>query len=82
MLQTVEAEVDANGEVRLLEPVRVHKKTRALVTLLENGQNLMPATAQANKLLELLANPDFANRSSYSTAEIETQIEDNRNSWE
>ena len=35
MLQTVEAEIDVNGKVELLEPVRVTKRTRAIVTLLE-----------------------------------------------
>ncbi|MFN7931361.1 MAG: hypothetical protein U0Y68_26210 [Blastocatellia bacterium] len=35
MLQTVEAEVDVSGNVRLLEPLAVTKPTRALVTLLE-----------------------------------------------
>ena len=35
MLQTVKAEIDINGNVRLLEPMRVTKPTLALVTLLE-----------------------------------------------
>jgi hypothetical protein len=38
MLHTVEAEIDVNGNVRLLEPLRVTKPTRALVTLLEDIQ--------------------------------------------
>lgn len=44
MLQTVEAEIDVNGNVRLLEPLRVTKPTRALVTLLESPQpdNVIP----------------------------------------
>ena len=43
MLQTVEAEIDANGNVRLLEPLPVTTPRRVLVTLLaesataENG---------------------------------------------
>ncbi|MCG3159449.1 MAG: hypothetical protein JMDDDDMK_00438 [Acidobacteria bacterium] len=43
MLQTVEAEIDANGNIRLLEPLPVTKPRRVLVTLLaessatENG---------------------------------------------
>ena len=36
MLQTVEAEIDIYGNVRLLEPLRVTKPTRALLTLLED----------------------------------------------
>jgi len=35
MLQTVEAEIDADGNIRLLEPLRVTTPRRVLVTLLE-----------------------------------------------
>lgn len=35
MLTTIEAEIDVNGNVTLLEPIRLSKKTRAIVTLLE-----------------------------------------------
>jgi hypothetical protein len=35
MLQTVEAELNVDGSIRLLEPLRVSKPTRVLVTLLE-----------------------------------------------
>ena len=37
MLTTIEAEVDVNGQVTLLEPITLTKKSRAIVTLLENG---------------------------------------------
>ena len=41
MLTTIEAEIDVNGNVRFLEPLKITKKSRALVTLLndENTQN-------------------------------------------
>jgi hypothetical protein len=35
MLQTVEAEIDVNGNIRWLEPLPVTKPSRVLVTLLE-----------------------------------------------
>lgn len=35
MLTTIEAEIDVNGNVRLLEPIRIKKKSRAIVTLLD-----------------------------------------------
>lgn len=35
MIQTVEAIVDAEGKVELLEPVRVTGRSRALVTILD-----------------------------------------------
>jgi hypothetical protein len=35
MIQTVEAVIDENGKVQLLEPVRLQEARRALVTILE-----------------------------------------------
>ena len=35
MLQTVEAVIDAQGRVRLLETIKIGKKRRALVTILD-----------------------------------------------
>jgi hypothetical protein len=35
MLTTIEAEIDVNGNVTLLEPLRLKRKSRAIVTLLE-----------------------------------------------
>ena len=35
MLRTIEATIDADGNVRLLEPVRLDQWVRALVTILE-----------------------------------------------
>ncbi len=35
MLTTIEAEIDTNGIVTLLEPVTITRKTRAVVTLLD-----------------------------------------------
>ncbi len=79
MLTTVEAEVDVSGNVRLLEPVEVKRTTRAIVTLLENGNG---SRGNADKVLAFLQSPEFKNRKSYSAEEIEAQIQDARNSWE
>ena len=83
MLQTVEAEIDVDGKVELLEPVRVTRKTRAIVTVLEetNGEK-REEKENSKKILELLRSPEFANRKSYSAEEIEEQINEARNSWE
>ena len=82
MLQTVEAEIDASGNVRLLEPVRVTRKARAIVTVLEETNGARENEGNAKQILELLKSPEFANRKSYSAEEIESQIEEARNSWE
>jgi hypothetical protein len=39
MLQTIEAEVDVNGNVRLLSPVQLTKTTRAVLTLLDDASH-------------------------------------------
>lgn len=82
MLQTVEAEIDASGNVRLLEPVRVTRKARAIVTVLEETNGAQESEGNARRVLELLKSPEFANRKSYSAEEIEAQIEEASDSWE
>ena len=42
MLQTVEAEIEINGVVRLLEPLHITKKTRAIVTVLDEPSVIAP----------------------------------------
>lgn len=82
MLQTVEAEIDVSGQITLLEPLRVSKKSRAIVTVLEETNGDTQEKGNSRKILELLRSPEFANRKSYSAEEIEAQIEEARNSWE
>ncbi len=36
MLTTVKAEIETNGQVTLLEPVKITKKSRAIVTILDD----------------------------------------------
>ncbi len=57
MLKTVEAEIDVNGSIVLLEPVNVTKKTRAIVTLLEeaNGHG-QERKGNSKEILEFLKN--------------------------
>lgn len=81
MSTTVEAEIDVSGNVRLLEPLEITKTTRAIVTLLDepNGED---SKGNGEKMLEFLRSSRFRDRSSYSAAEIEAQIDEARNSWE
>lgn len=80
MLQTVEAEIGVDGTVTLLEPLRVNRTTRALVTLLEKAD--VDINDTATNLTQFLESDEFKNRRSYSTEEIESQIEEARDSWE
>lgn len=83
MLRTVEGIVDVDGQIRWLEPLRVAKPSRVLVTLLpdKNETHSEPAGNIA-ALQTFLQSPDFLNRPTGSAAEIEAQIQEMRNSWD
>ncbi len=80
MMQTVEAEINVDGTVTLLEPVPVNVKTKALVTVLENGGD--SGKENVSSVLELMQSDEFKNRRSYPAEQIEANIEEARNSWE
>ncbi|MBA2493726.1 MAG: hypothetical protein H0V31_03395 [Acidobacteria bacterium] len=69
-------------KVKLLEPVRVTKKTRTIVTLLEGTNGKQERKGNSKKISELLRSSEFANRKSYSAEEIEAQILEARESWD
>lgn len=53
MLTTIEAEIDVNGNVTLLEPITLTKKSRAIVTVLENGSTpKKPVSEEEARLAE------------------------------
>ena len=52
MIQTVEATIDANGQVRLLGPVNIDAPRRALVTILEEPVAAPGETALAEDRLQ------------------------------
>lgn len=80
MLTTVEAEIDVNGNVKLLEPVEVKKTTRVIVTLLEekNGKDNQKGNVQ--KVLEFLQKNRLPKEVSPTIEEIEAQITEARES--
>ncbi len=45
MIQTVEAIIDASGNVQLLDPIQLSGSHRALVTILDESVNFVPETA-------------------------------------
>lgn len=57
MLTTIEAEIDVNGTVTLLEPITLTRKSRAIVTVLEHGNG---ATKQMSEEEARLAEERFA----------------------
>jgi hypothetical protein len=52
MIRTVEAVIDQQGHVRLLEPVKVEAATRALVTILEDDPPHLTALLSEPALAE------------------------------
>ena len=82
MLQTVEAEIDIHGNVRLLEPLRVTRKARAIVTILEEPNGKIERKANSKKILEFLQNNRLPDSARPSVEEIEAQITEARESWD
>ncbi len=80
MLRTVEAEIRTDGTVTLLEPVEVKSTTRALVTVLENGNG--ESKGNARQVLNFLQNNRLPAESRRNPEEMEAQILENRNSWD
>ncbi len=53
MLTTIEAAIDVNGNVTLLEPIRLSRKPRAIVTLLEvDNVTRKPLSEEEKRLAE------------------------------
>lgn len=82
MLQTIEAEIDVNGNVRLQEPITVTKPTRALVTLLEESAKAQVGEGNVDELLAFLNANRLPKELRRSAEEIDAQIVEERNSWE
>ncbi len=82
MLQTVEAEIDVNGNVRLLEPLRVSRKARAIVTVLEETGGGAKTQGNSKKILEFLQKNRLPEESRPDVKEIEAQILEAREAWD
>ncbi|MGI9035105.1 MAG: hypothetical protein ACR2GD_03590 [Pyrinomonadaceae bacterium] len=82
MLQTVEAEIDVDGKVELLEPVRVTKRTRAIATILEETNGKAAEKGNSKRILEFLRNNRLPESARPTAEEIEAQISEARESWD
>ena len=82
MLDRLEAVVDINGNVRLLEPLQLSKPQRAIVTLLNEPSELPNRKGTAADLLQFLKENRLPQNSRPSAEEIEAQITEARESWE
>lgn len=83
MLQIVEAEIDVDGKIELLEPVSVTRKTRVIVTLLEEqNDDREIKKGNSKKILEFLRNNRLKDADRPNVEEIEAQIMEARESWD
>ena len=82
MLQTVEAEIDVSGQIRLLEPLRISKKSRAIITVLDELNGDTKERGNSKHVLEFLRNNRLPETSRPSVEEIEAQITEARESWD
>jgi hypothetical protein len=87
MLQTVEAEIDVNGNVHLLEPLKITKTSRVLATLLDEEVKTIketPSKGEGNvsAVLEFLRTHRLPEEARPSVEDMEAQITENRNSWD
>lgn len=60
MLQTVEAVIDVQGRVRLLETVKIGKPRKALVTILDE-EDISPSKQSIVGTVEILSDLEDAN---------------------
>ena len=81
MLQAIEAEISPDGRVTLLEPLRLPRTVRAVVTILSPIETSAPANGSGAALLALLDSPAFADAPAGDPKQMELDIAANRNAW-
>ena len=82
MLTTVEAEIDTNGKVELLEAVTVTKRSRAIVTILDEPNGIHEKQGNGAALLRALRENPLPESSRRTAKEIDEWITELRNSWD
>lgn len=82
MLQTVEAMIEPDGSIRLLEKLHVTKSTKALLTLLEAPANEDTLPASGAAILEFLKNSPLKSENCRSVEEIHHALEQERQAWD
>jgi len=80
MLTTIEAEIDVNGKVTLLEPLKIKRKGRAIVTLLdEEILDTNPVSDEENRAAEerfahWIGSVDSGNPNSANNEQIDADL--------
>ncbi len=74
MLTTIEAEIDVNGQVTLLEPITLTKKSRAIVTVLENGNGTDTWQDNGKKLSDLFGSASLGHPTGLDNEQIDADL--------
>lgn len=74
MLTTIEAEIDVNGTVTLLEPIKLTKKSRAIVTVLENGDAAGVQEKPGPKLSDLFGMASLGHPTGLNNEQIDADL--------
>lgn len=80
MLRSVEAQINTNGIVEVLEPIDVPEKTRAIVILLDE-KPAVTRSSNGNDMLEWLDQHKHIS-SGRTVNEVDKSIEEQRGSWD
>jgi len=81
-MESLAAEIDENGVVRLLENVKIGRRTRAIVTLIDKPLAESNGVTNSSAALEFLRASRLGKQDRISDSEIEEQITEARESWD
>jgi hypothetical protein len=81
-MRTVQAEINTNGVVTLLEPIEIEKRSRAKVIIYDDAADGNGNKGNAEKLLTLMRNMPLLDEAKISDDEMELQIQEARDSWD
>ncbi|MBF0622811.1 MAG: hypothetical protein HQL54_12895 [Magnetococcales bacterium] len=88
MLLSVEVEISADGQITLCEPLELHGKHRAILTVLEplettsKTDSSVSTAGNGHALLKALRDNPLPPESRRSADEIEAQIRAEREAWD
>ncbi len=71
MLTTIEAEIDVDGKIRLLEPLKVNKKSRVIITLIESLNLIEQKSNDAESSGKIDWNDEVSLRAAFAELEDE-----------
>ncbi|MBA2493890.1 MAG: hypothetical protein H0V31_04250 [Acidobacteria bacterium] len=71
MLTTIEAEIDVDGNIKLLEPLKVKKKSRVIITLLDSANVSKNSLSDVESTEKINWNDENALRAAFAELEDE-----------